>query len=207
MPSSSQCWRGLQQRRGIDKVDPELGRQRQLGMFGRNAQADQQAQISRGSAVFIGGRLDHLGQLFKRIEAEGTHAVGEVGFAYGARSFDRVHEAQLRLGQHGTHHAHLADRGDVVVRHAVVPQDADEVWRGIRLDRIHRRAGEVLDKETRRPRSRLRPRQNDRLVRRKGADYSLCVRKMVQFKGPPKALNRQEAALRWESLGAAEARI
>ena len=93
------------------------------------------------------------------------------------------------------------------MRDAIVPQNLDQIGRRIGLDRIHRLAGKLLDKKTRCACGSMRTGEDNRFIRRKSADYSLGIRILEQFKGPPKVSNQQEAALRWVSLGAAEARI
>ncbi len=197
----------LQQRGRFGQVAAELARKAQRRVFGRHAQAHAQPQIGRLGAIFGTGGGHDLRQLFRRIEAEGFHAVLEIGFADRAGRFHRMHEAQGGLGQDRTHHAHFGDGSDVVMRYAVIPQDLHEIGRRIGLHRIKRLAGEFLDEETRRARSRVRAVENDWFVRRKGADYSLGVWEMLQFKGPPKRSLRtmkRQAALRLGSpLGAA----
>ncbi len=170
----------LQQRRGIGKVDTELGRQRQLGMLGGNAQANQQVDVLCAAC----GAHDLL-QLLHRVEAEGAYAVIAISLGNGTSGFYRMHEAQGRLGQHFAHHAHLTDRGHVVMGHARIPQDTDQVRRGIRLHRIHGGAGKLLDKESCSPRRGMRAVEDHGFVRRDCADYSLGVGIAVQLKGPP----------------------
>ena len=51
------------------------------------------------------------------------------------------------------------------MRDALLPQDADQVGRGIRLDRIHRLAGKRLDKETRGAGRSMRAIEDNGLIR------------------------------------------
>ena len=56
-------------------------------------------------------------------------------------------------------------------------------------------AGETIGEKTRCPPRRVRAVQDQRLVRRKIADYRPGVRKMRQFKGPPKRLGFRQGCL------------
>ena len=198
-----------QQQRRLRQVAAEFRREREFGIFAGNAQADAQAQIARCHTVIAAGRFDDLCQLFRRIEAERAHAVIEIRLTDRAGGLDGVHEAQRGIGQQAAHEPHFGDRGDVVMRHAAIPQHADQVGRGIGLHRIERLAGKFLDEEPRRARRSVGAVQNDGLVRRKGANYCLGVREMLQFKGPPKqpfrAMKRQAALRLGRVLGAAGA--
>ncbi len=175
----------LQKRSGIHQVDAELGGQGQLGMFRRHAQADQQVQVLCRCAIFRGGRFHDLGQFFQRIETVGLHAMIEVSFANGAPGLHRVHEAQRCAGQRIAHHPHFGDGGDVIVRHARFPQDADQIGGRIGLYGIHRLARKLLGEETGRARCCVRTQKCHGFVRLDGADYSLGIRILEQFKGPP----------------------
>src|SRR3546814_19973177 len=62
----------------------------------------------------------------------------------------RMHEAQRRPRKGARHQSHLGDRGDVIMGHAGIPQQTQQVGRRIRLDRIQGRAGKTLDEEPRR---------------------------------------------------------
>ena len=68
----------------------------------------------------------------------------------------------------------------------VVPQDADEIGRRIRLHRIEGAPAKAVRKETRGTRRGVRTVENDRFVGREGFDYGSSVRISGQFKGPPK---------------------
>ena len=61
--------------------------------------------------------------------------------------------------------ADLADRGDVVMRDARIPQDLQQVGRRVRLDRIERAARELLDEEAGGAARGVRTQQRDRLDR------------------------------------------
>jgi len=175
----------LQQFGRIGEVATELGGEAELGIFRRDAQAHEQAQVVCAGAVGMRGRLDDLLQFLDRVEAEGLHAVFEVRFADRARSLDRVHEAQLGLRERLAHEPHLCDGGDVEMADPVIPQDLQELGRGVGLHRIQRLARKLLDEETGCARRGVRAVENDRFVRREGANYRPCVRMMVQLKGPP----------------------
>jgi len=195
-------------RRGVGQVDSELGCQAELGKFRGNPQPHAQDEVFRRLAVVPRSRLDDLVQLLQRIEAEGAHPVFEIGLANRVRGLDRVHEAQNRLGQDRAHQPHLGDRSDVEMGDAIVPQDANQVRRGIGLDRIERLARKLLDEETGGARSGVRAIEDNGLVRRESADYGRSAGIDVQLKGPPKRFAKtikRQAALRLGSpLGAAE---
>ena len=147
MPSASAAWRAaISKRADFARVGAELRRQAELGMVRADADADEQVEVGRGDAVGR-GRADDLVELLERVEAEGPHAMLEIGFGDRFLGLHRVHEAQDRLGQRLADQPDLADRGDVVMGDARVPQDPQQVGRGVRLDRIERAAGELLDEE------------------------------------------------------------
>ena len=89
----------------------------------------------------------------------------EIGFGDDLFGLHRVHEALDRLGQRLPDQANLADRGHVVMGDAGVPQDLEQVGRGVRLDRIERAAREFLDEEPRRAPRGMRTQQRHRLNR------------------------------------------
>ena len=197
MPSQSPALPGgLQQRSRIGHVDAEFGGETQLGIFGRNTQPHAEAQITRRLARFVCGRRDDLLQLVLRIEAEGAHAVLEIRFADRARGLDRVHETLRGLRKHLAHQPHLGDRGDVVMRHAALPQHSQQVGRRIRLYCVERLSGELLHEEARSAGRGVGAIQDDRLVGREGANYGSSVEVLVQFKGPPNG-KLTKAALRF----------
>ena len=119
---------GEQQRLHVARVGAELGGKAELRMVRADADAHQQVEIARGNAVGR-GRADDLVQLFERVEAEGLHAMLEIGLGDGFLGLHRVHEAEHRLGQSFVDQADLADRRDVVMRDARVPQDPQQVRR------------------------------------------------------------------------------
>ena len=185
----------LQQLRRLGQVAAEFRREAEFGIFARHAQADAQAQVLRRLALVVAAGSDDLLQFLDRIEAEGAHAVLAVGFADRAGRLDGVHEAQRRAGQRGAHQPHFGDRGDVVMRHAVIPQHLQQVGRGIRLHRIERLARKLLDEETGGARGGVRAIEDDRFVRLESANYGPGVRKCVQLKGPPKRLGFRQGCL------------
>ena len=165
MPSASAAWRAaissaLTSRGSAPNLDGEA----ELGMFRADADADEQVEVGRGDAVGR-GRADDLLQLLDRVEAEGLHAMLEIGLGDGFLGLHRVHEAQHRLGQRLVDQAHLADRGDVVMRDARVPQDLQQVGRRVRLHRIERAARKLLDEEAGSAARGVRTQQRDRLNR------------------------------------------
>ena len=83
-------------------------------MVRADAQAHQQVEVGRGDAVGRGG-ADDLVELFERVEAEGAHAVVEIGLGDRFLGLDRVHEAQGRLRQRLGDQPHFAERGDVIM--------------------------------------------------------------------------------------------
>ena len=62
--------------------------------------------------------------------------------------FDRVHEAQHCFRKRVVDKADFADRGDVIMCNAGIPEDAEEVRRRVRLHRIERAARKLLDEVT-----------------------------------------------------------
>ena len=193
----------LEQRRRIREIDPELGREAELGILGRHPQPHAQAQVGRNGAVVRAGCGDDLCKLLVAVEAESAYAMLAIGFADRTRGLHRVHEAQRCLWERTSHQPHFGDRGDVEVRDAAVPQNVEQVGRGIGLHRIERLARELLAEEPGCARRCMRAVENDRFVRRQGAGYSRCVMIAVQFKGPPIGLSakttQDEAALRFGS--------
>ena len=130
MPSASAAWRAANSRALAPRSGsaPNLDAEAELGMLGADAQADEQVEIGRGNAVRR-GRANDLLQLLDRVEAEGLHAMLEIGLGDGLLGLHRVHEAQHGLGQGLVDQPHLADRGDVVMRDARFPQDLQQVGR------------------------------------------------------------------------------
>ena len=94
----------------------------------------------------------------------------EIGLGDGLLGLHRVHEALHRLGQRLADQAHLADRGDVVMGDAGVPQDLQQVGRRVGLDRIERAARELLDEEAGGATRGVRTQQRDRLDRSQPGD-------------------------------------
>ena len=118
-----------------------------------------------------------------------------VGLADRAGCLDRMHEAQHRLRKRRADETHLGNRGDVVMRHAIVPQDLQQIGRRIGLHRIERLARKLLDEETGGARGGMRTIENYGFVGREGANYGPGVRKCVQLKGPPKRLGFRQGCL------------
>ena len=89
----------------------------------------------------------------------------EIGLGDRFLGLDRVHEAQDRVGQRLGDQPHLGDRGDVIMGDAGVPQDPQQVRRGIGLHRIERAARKLLDEEAGGAARGVRTQQRDRLDR------------------------------------------
>ena len=178
----------LQQHGRIDQIGAKLARERQLGEFGRDAQADQQLEVFCRAAVGRAARVDDLGQLFLAIEAEGAAAVLVIRLGNRAARLDRMHEAQFRIGQQPAHQPHFGDRGDIVMGDPVVPQDTDQIGRGIRFYRVECTPAKAVHEETRSACRSVRTVQDNRFVRRKRRNYGSSVGISGQFKGPPKRL-------------------
>ena len=97
MPSASAAWRAaISSALDVARLGAELGGEAELRMIRADAQADQQVEVGRGDAVGR-GRADDLVELLERIEAEGAHAMGEIGFGDRFLGLHRVHEAHARL--------------------------------------------------------------------------------------------------------------
>ena len=136
-------------------------------MIGGHADADQQVEVGRRNAIGR-GRADDLLQLFLGVEAEGAHAISEIGFADRFNSLHRMHEAYHGARQSLSDQAHLGDRGDVIMRHARVPQDLQQIRRGIGLHGIERPARKLLHEEAGGAPGGVRTNERDRLNRSKG---------------------------------------
>ena len=89
----------------------------------------------------------------------------EIGFGDRFLGLDRVHEAQHGFRQRFRDQAHFADRGDVIMGDARVPQDLQQLRRGIGLDRIERPARKLLDEEAGSALGGVRTKERDRLNR------------------------------------------
>ena len=99
MPSASAAWRAaISSALHLARLGAELGRQAELGMLGADADADQQVEVGRGDAV-LRRRADDLVQLLERVEAEGLHAMLEIGLGDRFLGLHRVHEAQHASGR------------------------------------------------------------------------------------------------------------
>ena len=121
MPSASAAWRvAISSASDIARVGAELGREAELRMLRADADAHQQVEIGRGDAV-ARGCADDLVELFERIEAEGLHAMLEIGLGDGFLGLHRMHEAEHGLGQRFVHQPDLGDRCDVIMRDARYP--------------------------------------------------------------------------------------
>ena len=173
--------RGHQKLGCFMRLRAELGGKAQLRMVARHADTHEQIEVCR----MVGGAQDFL-QLFMAVEREGAHAMLCVCLCDSALGFDRMHEAQLGLRERRTNGTHLGDGRDVEMRHASAPQGAQQCRRWIGLDRVERLAAEIIHEKTRRALRRMRADQRHGFVRRSCLDYSESVRKIVQFKGPPK---------------------
>ena len=114
---------GEQQRLHFRCGGTEFCAQAELGMAVVDANAHQQVEIARSDARGA-GRANDLLQLLDRIEAEGLHAMLEIGLGDRFLGLHRMHQADHRLRQGLMDQANLGDRGDVKMGDALVPQDA-----------------------------------------------------------------------------------
>ena len=94
----------------------------------------------------------------------------EIGLGDGLLGLHRMHEAQHRLRQRLVDQPDFADRGDVVMRDAGVPQDLQQLRRRVRLDRIERAARKLLDEEAGGATRGVRTEKRHRLDRTKLSD-------------------------------------
>src|SRR4029079_9170386 len=129
-----------------------------------DADSHEQVEVACRNAV-LRSRTDDLLKLLDGIEAECPDAMLEMGFGDRFLGLHRVHEAEHCAGQDLVDEADLADRRDVVVGDALVPQDAQQVGRRVRLYRIERLARELLDEETGGAPRGVRAQQSNRLDR------------------------------------------
>src|SRR5690606_6758263 len=87
-----------------------------------------------------------------------------------------------------------------------IPQDLQQLRRGIGLHRIHRLARKLLGEESGGTRGGARAVADHGFVRREGADYSLGVRMMAQLTGPPTKQSDTSCLAVGSPHGAAETR-
>ena len=121
---------------------------------------------ARVDACMGGG--DNLVELFHAVEREGAHAIVFIGFADRFFGLDRMHEAQCRVRRIFAHQLDLGQAGHVKMRNAALPQERDQLRRGVGLDRIKRLTRKLLDKETGSTLGGMRTNERDRLDRSKG---------------------------------------
>ena len=88
-----------------------------------------------------------------------------VAVALALLGLHRVHEAEHCVRQGFGDQPHLGDRGHVIMGHAFLPQDLEQIRRGIGLDRIERPARKLLDEETGGAPGGVRTNERDRLNR------------------------------------------
>src|SRR5215469_4339220 len=101
-------------------------------MIRADPDSDEEVEVARWNTL-AGGRTDDLLELLDRIEAEGLHAMAEIGVGDRFLGLYRVHEAEFGLGQGIMDESDFADRGDVIVSDAGIPEDLEEVGRGVRF--------------------------------------------------------------------------
>jgi len=118
-------------------------------------------------------------------EREGADAVLDVSLGDRLFAFDRMHEAQHRLGQDRADQPDLGDRRDVIMGDARLPQLDEQFGRRIRLDRIEHRARKLLGEEAGGAPCGVRANERDRLGRFEGGNYPQRIMVLVQLKGPP----------------------
>ena len=158
---------GEQKRLDLRRFGAELRCQAELGVIRADSDPDEQVEVGRA----LGG-ADDLVELVERVEREGLHAMVEIGLGDDLLGLHRVHEALNRLRKRFGHQPDFADRGDVVMGDTRIPQKLQQVGRGVRLHRIERAAGELLDEEARGPARGVRTQQRDRLDRTQRNDVS-----------------------------------
>ena len=140
--------RSLEQFGSLGEVAAELGRQRKLSIFARHADTHAKAKVlSRFAGLRVLASLYNLLQLFHRVEAEGLAAVLVIRLSDCTPTLDRVHKAQVSLGQRLAHQTYFSNGGDIVMRHARFPQDLNQIRRRVRFDSVKHLAGKLLDKE------------------------------------------------------------
>ena len=171
MPSASAAWRvGHQQRLHLARLGAELRGEAVLGVIRADADADEQVEVGRGHAVGRGG-ADDLVELLDRIEAEGAARRARNRPRRSASSaFTGCMKHWTRLGQRLGDQAHFADRRDVIMGDARVPQDLQQVGRRVGLDRIERAARKLLDEEAGGATRGVRTKKRNRLDRSADGD-------------------------------------
>ena len=127
-------------------------------------QADEQVEIGCSHAV-SGRRTQDLLQLLERIEAEGLHAMAEIGFGDCLFGLNRMHEAEHRIREGVMDETDFGDRSHIIIRHPRVPENLQQIGRGIRFHRIKGSARELLHEKAGRAPSGVRTKQRNRLNR------------------------------------------
>ena len=121
MPSASAAWRAANSRALTSRGSaPNFDARLSFAWSELTRMRTSRLRSRRGDAVGR-GRADDLVQLLDRVEAEGLHAMLEIGLGDGLLGLHRVHEAQHRFGQRLADQPDLADRGDVIMRDARYP--------------------------------------------------------------------------------------
>ena len=95
----------------------------------------------------------------------------EIGFGDRLLGLHRVHEAEHGIRQRVVDQAHLADGRDVIVSHALAPQDPEEVGGWVGLHGIERAPRELLCEEPGRAPCSVRAEERHRLGRTRHGDF------------------------------------
>jgi hypothetical protein len=82
-----------------------------------------------------------------------------------------MHEAKRRLGSDACDQPHLGDRSDVEVRDTTFPQQLDQLWGGVRFDRIELPAHKLLHEEAGGTPRGMRAKERYRLDRTLTGDF------------------------------------
>src|SRR4030095_13578201 len=116
-------------------------------MVGADSKAHEQIEVA-GRQTVGGGGADDLSELVERVEAESPHPMLEICLGNRLLGLHRMHETQGGLRQRLGDQPYFAKRRDVVMRNARIPQDLQQLRRGIGLHRIERLARKLLDEES-----------------------------------------------------------
>ena len=133
-------------------------------MVGADPDANEQVEVGGRDAVLRGGADDFL-EFVERIERERLHAVLEISLGDDLLGLDRMHEALDGLRKDLRDQTDFADRRDVVMGDAGIPEDLQQIGRRVCLHRIERAPRELLDEEPGSATRGVRTQQRDRLGR------------------------------------------
>ncbi len=134
--------RGTQQFDGIVEGGAELSREIVGGTATRQRQAHDQPAIRVAARRF--GK--DLRQFFGAVEDEVAHALACPCLADGAARLDRMHESDMRVGEHRADQRHLGSRGAVEMAHAALVDGAQHGRLRVAFHGVQHVAGEAADK-------------------------------------------------------------